>query len=317
MKLKKLLFILIPLVLAISLALYLFLINRPASPKGTTLIIEVSDSTTPSQLTQLLKRRGLIRSPRLLRTLLFLKKPKVGLYQINPSMTSFQITQKINRGQTDAFKVTFPEGFRAAQMALRLERIAQVSTEEFLKAAQNEEGYLFPDTYYFALTITPQEIVKALKENFEAKTQDLNLSQEDVILASIVEREAKTYEERQQIATLYLSRLKLGMKLEADPTIRYGLDSIGVEKGDFKNPDFEFWKPLKISEIRIPYPYNTYLLEGFPPGPISNPGILSLKAVKNPIQNFPYLYFFHDKEGKIEFSKNFSEHQTKLEASRK
>lgn len=313
MKLKKLFFILIPLILLTILAAGFFWFNHPVSRKENNLIIEVKSSESRGQLAATLKKRHLIRSAFILRVFFAFKKPKPGLYQLSSSTASFKIFQKLSRGVSDAFKVTFPEGFTAAQMALRLQKTGGISSQDFLKAAGDQEGYLFPDTYYFAQGVSPEEIIKTLKVNFKEKTADLTLNQNDVILASIVEREAKTYDERVKIATLYLNRLKLGMKLEADPTVRYGLDREKIDAQGLK-PDFEFWRPLARSELKIFHPYNTYLFEGLPKGPISNPSYLSLKAVKNSLPDFPYFYFFHNKGGQIEFSQNFSEHVQKLQA---
>lgn len=125
----------------------------------------------------------------------------------------------------------------------------------------------------------------------------MNLSRQDVIIASIVEREAKFDEDRPKIARVYLNRLELGMKLEADPTVQYAKGS---------------WDAIKLSDYQnVNSSYNTYLHAGLPPGPICNPGLESLQAVLSPDSN-DYLYFFHKTDGHAVYSKTLEEHRSKL-----
>ena len=131
-------------------------------------------------------------------------------------------------------------------------------------------------------------------------------------LASIVEREAKNDDERAKIAAVYQNRANQNMLLQADPTIRYGLDTQTYLKN--KSLDFEFWAPLTRADINnLNSPFNTYKQKGYPPAPICNPGIKSIEAAKNPEPNFDYLFFFHDKNGQIHFSKTYEEHLSNIQ----
>jgi len=131
-----------------------------------------------------------------------------------------------------------------------------------------------------------------MQSNFTERTKDYQPSKDDIILASIVEREAKNDEDRAKIAGVFINRLEKNMYLGADPTIQYA-------KGD--------WELLTSKDLKIDSPYNTYINKGLPPTPICNPGLESIKAVKNPEKNGWY-YFFHLQDGTTIFSKDAAEH---------
>ena len=166
----------------------------------------------------------------------------------------------------------------------------------FTKLAATFEGYLFPDTYEVKIDITSVELIKLMRETFDKKTSKLRITPETVILASIVERESIGDEDRSQIAGVYANRIKLDMKLEADPTIQYA-------RGNWAAITRDHYKSV-IS------PYNTYLFDGWPPGPICSPGLKSLEAAAAPAKH-DYLYFFHAK-GQTYFSKTYAEHAAKV-----
>ena len=138
------------------------------------------------------------------------------------------------------------------------------------------------------------------------------MSNNDLILASIIEREAKKDEERPKIAALYLNRLAQGMKLEADPTVQYGRDLALLKSEALAN--VKLWQPLSSGDTRsIASSYNTYANIGLPPGPICNPGLKSIKAAKNPEAGITALYFFHDAGGVVHFTNSFAEHQAAIQ----
>ena len=219
-----------------------------------------------------------------------------GLYEVSPSMSSSDIAQEIASGKFKTVKITIPEGWRVTQMEDYFTEKNLDKVTDFKAKAEQYEGYLFPDTYVVKKDITTEDLITEMRDNYKKKTADLKITPETIILASIVEREAKTDEERYQIAAVYSNRLKIGMKMEADPTVQYA-------KGDWKAPTVEDYHSV-IS------PYNTYLNEGLPPGPICNPGLASIKAAANPGQN-DYIFFFHAK-GEIFYSKTLEEHRAKV-----
>lgn len=197
-------------------------------------------------------------------------------------------------------------------MAAKLNSELGVSNSEFVKEAK--EGYMFPDTYLFNPQSTPTDIISILRNNFEKK-YEANLqsrikklgltSDEGVILASIVEREARSDEARRMVASILLKRLKIEMGLNADATIQYAL----IPKGTINPPSFGWWKRnLTKEDLKIASPYNTYLYRGLPPGPICNPSLSALEAAASADPKTPYLYYYHDSKGNSYYAKTLEEH---------
>jgi UPF0755 protein len=228
-----------------------------------------------------------------------------GDFTLSPAQSIIDIAQALQKfSPSDALLVILP-GWRMEEIAASLPTSGlSIDPQAFLSAAQTPpavlafasppamEGYFFPDTYTLPRETTVEQLLEVTARNFAANLttdmQDGFLDQgltihEAVILASIVEREAVRKEEAPLIASIYLNRLAIGMKLDADPTIQYAL---GYQ------PDSNTWwkSPLSLDDLKINSPYNTYLNTGLPPAPISNPGIEALRAVAFP-QDSPYYFF--------------------------
>ncbi len=218
-----------------------------------------------------------------------------GVYQIVSSASIATIVGQLTSGKIDKLRVRIIEGWRISDIASAIAKQTQVTAAEFEAAAPvaENEGYLFPDTYTFTPETTAATMVKLMRANFDKRTSSLNLTPTDVSIASIVEREAKKDEDRPKIAAVYLNRLKIGMALEADPTVQYAKGS---------------WAPIRLADYRNTISsYNTYLHTGLPPTPIANPGLKSLQAVKNPAISNNY-YFFTAGDGTTIYSKSVAEH---------
>lgn len=243
------------------------------------------------------------------------KTVRPGLYRIPKDANALDVFYKMRIGETETITLTVPEGYNLKEIAMSVEKTGLASKEEFLRFAQDQmftarlglkvstfEGFLFPDTYKIAVGAGPEDIIKTMVERFHKMFEpELNkrLSKsgmtliQAVTLASIVEKEARKNSERGLIAAVYLNRLKKGMRLEADPTILYGVRSTAG--------------PIRRSEIRRRTPYNTYVIKGLPPGPIANPGLESIKAALYPA-DVDYLYFVAKNDGTHYFSKTLREH---------
>lgn len=228
------------------------------------------------------------------------------LYQkvfVTPTPTPIITTQK---------KVTLIEGWRVEEMAARLNKELGIKNEEFIKAAK--EGYMFPDTYFFKPDANAEEITQILRNNFEkkydeelqAKVKKLGLTTEEgVILASIVEREARSDDARRMVASILLKRFNIGMGLNTDATIQYALGYQSAEKS--------WWKRhLTKTDLRIDSIYNTYIHAGLPPTPIANPSLSSLTAVANANPKTPYLYYYHDSKGISHYGRTLDEHNENI-----
>jgi len=235
------------------------------------------------------------------------KSIKAGHYKLSPAMGLGEIVEKLKNASVDAYSITIPEGYRSLQIAKLLNQSQGIDVLDFVESATGKEGTLFPDTYLFARGYEPSKIVHDMQENFEKRIKDLSVDDEDLIIASIVEREAKNDDERRKISAVYNNRIRENMLLQADPTIRYALDSRKfLENGSV---DFDFWTPITRNDISsLSSDYNTYKQKGLPPAPICNPGLKSIEASVNPEENFDYYYFFHDQDGEIHFSKTYNEH---------
>lgn len=230
----------------------------------------------------------------------------VGIFLATEKITSLRDEKKLTVEQmkrTDV-SITIREGLRREEIAELLEKNTICTAADFLSLTTTKEGSLFPDTYRFFPNTPALEVVKTLTQQFQKKAGALELTEKQLILASIVEREAPNSDsERSLIAGVYTNRLAIGMKLDADPTVQYARDSASMAT----NSKFSFWKPITQENYsNIISPYNTYLQPGLPPGPIANPGQKSLLAARNPAKH-SYLYFLH-KNGKLLLATTFEEH---------
>lgn len=260
----------------------------------------------------------LIKSP-LAFKLLAKQSPKLaeniqfGDFQLSPSQSSEEILKELTEGVVEKW-VTLLEGWRVEEMAEKLSAELKIDNKEFVQKAKPREGYLFPDTYLFDPDSSVEAIVSELRANFDKK-YDSHLQQqikskgltpeEGVTLASIVEREARSFEVRKMVASILLKRLKIEMGLNADATIQYALGYQPEEKS--------WWKRhLSRDDLKIDSKYNTYLHRGLPPTPISSPSLSSLKAVAEADPSTPYLYYYHDLEGNSYYSKTLEEHNEKV-----
>jgi UPF0755 protein len=205
------------------------------------------------------------------------------------------------------YAVTIPEGWRREQIALQLEEQGICTAASFIQASATKEGYLFPDTYRFFKDTPAPEVVQRMTTTFTKRTEGLNPTRDQIILASIVERESGGGNDRELIAGVYANRMAIGMALQADPTIQYALENTGA----LKKKVTDYWQPILRSDYdRNLAPYSTYTVAGLPPTPIANPGLASIKAAINP-EKHAYYYFLHTKDGTILPSKTLAEHERK------
>jgi UPF0755 protein len=318
-----------------ALGLYLLLnqdaLDEPAGPPGTAIDLTVVEGETASIVIQRLSKAGILNQPNVLRFYLRYRGLDrgidAGLYNLRGEMTIREIAEALQISQPIQNTITIPEGWRREQIAQLLSDLNLSFGEiEFLEetttpplyfthsykipASSTLEGFLFPDTYLIESESSAQEFVFTMLTNFETRL-DPEIRQgfanqgmtifEGVTLASIVEREAVIPGERTRIAAVFHNRLKLGMPLEADPTVQFAL---GVQT------DGSWWNPaLTYDDLEIDSPYNTYRYAGLPFGPIANPGLDSLKAVAFPDQT-DELYFrtLCDGSGGHAFAVSFEEH---------
>ncbi|HEX4411598.1 MAG TPA: endolytic transglycosylase MltG [Xanthobacteraceae bacterium] len=230
---------------------------------------------------------------------------KAGEYQFKAHSSMRDVVATMVEGKVVAHQISVPEGLTSQQIVARLTQDDVLTGD--VKAIP-PEGTVLPDTYNFTRGITRQQLVermeqaqaRLLREVWDRRSPDLPLKSPDqlVVLASLVEKETGKAEERTRVAAVFVNRLKQKMKLQSDPTIIYGL--VGG-KGTLG-------RPIMKSEITQPTPYNTYVIEGLPPGPIANPGRASLEAAANPARTRE-LYFVADGTGGHAFAETYEQHQ--------
>lgn len=273
-------------------------------------IVQIPPGTNARQIVKILEDNEIIRKNNyVLRLLLRLSRLedrlKYGEYKLSPGMNLVQILEKIIRGEVVAYQITIPEGYNCEQIAELLEKKEIASKEAFLKLVKEGErsweGYLFPDTYEVPKRYGAERMFKMMLDNFNQKTEDLKqkikpegLSWEEIIiLASLIEKEAKYNEEKNIVSSVFYNRLKINMKLQSCATIQYIL---GQPK-----------ERLNESDLNVDSPYNTYLYYGLPPGPICNPGLDSIKAALEPADT-EWLYFVLGPDGRHIFTKTYQDH---------
>jgi len=301
---------LVIVLIACAVGYFNWLIKTPLDQTGKKVLFEVKEGQSVLEVGKSLADRGLIRSEWAFNLNAKIKNLKImpQVYDFSPSENIINLADRLDQGQTNVVKITIPEGWRSEQIGQKLNENNICQYSDFIKKAKSYEGKLFPDTYYFTSDNTVEEIISEMNQNYQRKIEGLNLSDEDLIIASIVEREAINDEERALIAGIYKNRLKIDMKLEADPTVQYGKETNTTSiMSESEILTFKFWQKITSKDYRtVSSPYNTYLISSLPPGPICNPGIKSITNTIN-YADHDYLYFLQ-KDGQIYPSKTLEEH---------
>ena len=305
------------LMVAIILGFDMFF-TRPAQEDGIDQVITIREGMSLKEVASTLKSKGIITNKDLFilwtRLLGNSRKIKAGEYLLNSGMTPARIIEILTKGIIITYTVTVPEGFSIEQIGNILDENDLADKNSFISLAYEPgviqkygisgpslEGFLYPDTYQFGKSLPPLLIIDVMVKRFREiigpymkRIEELGMTVGEVItLASIVEKEAGNAEEMPLIASVFLNRLKKGMRMESDPTVIYGMNN--------------FTGNLTRKDLLESTPYNTYVIRGLPPGPISNPGLASIKAVLYPAET-NYLYFVSKNDGTHYFSVSIEEH---------
>jgi UPF0755 protein len=292
-----------------------------ASGPRNKVTVVIPDGATGAQVADMLKQKDVIRSAFVFRIILKLRHLsggfQAGQYDITTNMTVQQVLDALNKGPiVEALRVAFPEGLTIDQVAQVVHaKLPTISVQQFKKAAtsgtyslppylpagtKSVEGFLSPNTYDFLKNATAADVITKLLGQFQvearnlpwAKAQTLGLTDfQAVVVASMIEREAKFDVDRPLVAAVIYNRLKKGMALEIDATVQYALGT---------------HRPITDQDKKVQSPYNTYLHQGVPPGPIASPGLASLVAALTPA-NVPYLYYVADSSGHNHYASTYQE----------
>jgi UPF0755 protein len=304
--------IVLAIFLLLSFVVFLIQIISPADfPIKTIYIVE--KNTGLSAISSDLKAKNIIKSEFLFKGFSVLFGGTKGLiagdYALNERETVLTLAWRMSDGDFDLqpIKITIREGLNIYEIAdLLSANLTDFDKAEFLVIAEKEEGYLFPDTYLFLPNISAMEIIKAMKKNFtdqvktiESQMVSFNRPYSDIIkMASIVEKEAMTVDQKKMVAGILWNRLDQNMPLQVDASFKYINGKVT--------------KDLTLADLKIDSAYNSYLYKGLPPTPISNPGLKSILATINP-EKTDYLYFLSDHNFSMYYSKTYNEHLQKKE----
>ena len=296
---------------------------------------EIPAGLSAREVLRVLHEHGVIGHENLTMAYLILSGQRKGLrageYLFDRPVTTREVIEKLAVGAIHLHKFTVPEGLTVNETALKWQEQGFGNAEDFVAAARDSvdlvqefegngssdkslEGYLYPETYFFAMRTTPRRAIEAMVGRFRAVLKQLENSvpmeswplnaRDTVVLASLVEAEAAVDDERPLIASVFLNRLKSRILLQCDPTVIYALEKTNRYGGR-----------LTTADLKFDSPYNTYRYPGLPPGPIANPGRRSLEAVTKPAAS-RYLYFVRTTDGRHTFSETLAAHNRAVAAYR-
>lgn len=311
---------------AILSAFLLFDTNPRGSWEGKLVLIPKGSSLP--EVARILREGGILPHPLAFRALVLLtfsgRRLHYGEYAFPTPPSAYDAWRRLVRGDVIKYEVTVHPGANLYDVAELLEEKKLATAKEFLATAaspailrrleipgESAEGYLFPDSYVFVKPVTTEEILEFMVRQFrrkvppdaEKRAREAGFSLHQVVtIASIIEKETGIEEEKPIVSAVIRKRLALGMPLQMDPTVIYG-----VKRFDGR---------VTGKDLRTAGPYNTYLNRGLPPGPIANPGLTAIAAALNP-SNSEYLYFVSRNDGSHTFSRTLSEHNRAVEQFRR
>jgi len=313
--------------LATLLSAFLLFDSHPIGNWEGKLVLVPKGSPLP-EVVGILREGGVLPHPHAFRALVLLtfsgRRLRYGEYAFPTPPSAFEVWQRLIRGDVIKYEVMVPPGANLYDVAELIEEKRLAKAEAFLETAaspsvlrrleipgESAEGYLFPDSYIFVKPITPEEILEFMVRQFrrkapadaEKRAKEAGLSLHQVVtIASIIEKETGVEEEKPIVSAVIRRRLALGMPLQMDPTVIYGVK--------------RFDGTVTRKDLRTPGPYNTYMNRGLPPGPIANPGFAALDAALNP-SKVEYLFFVSKNDGSHAFSRTLPEHNQAVEQFRR
>jgi len=308
-----------------AIAYFFYDTNRPFGKEGETVLIDIPRGYSFVKIAKLLHTQGVVRDELSFYLLSMSKgvvhRIKAGEYEFGQPMSPRDILDKLVKGEIKYYRVVIPEDLNVMVIAERLNQFGLIHKKKFMDLSENKaflaslgitgdsiEGYLFPETYLFNRSMGDRQIMVRMVDEFRRhatperieRANELGMTAHQwVTMASLIGKETGYSREKGMISSVFHNRIKKGMRLQSDPTAVYHMK--------------DFTGPILRSHLALDSPYNTYRINGLPPGPISNPGIDSLMAAIYPASG-EFLYFVSKKDGTHFFSFHYSSH---LQAIRK
>lgn len=305
----------------LSLTAALILVACAADDAGPEVLVRIQEGATFRQVVDTLVARDVVRRPLMFRAYARLKgldrSVRAGTYSLSQGGAFGELMRDLTEGRVETYPHTIPEGLTLPNVAARLTEATGQDSAQILRVLEGDslhlewgvpgpglEGYLFPDTYRFAEGVTVEDVVSAMVARYRsywtperrARLEQSGMSErEAVTLASIIQAEARQVSEMPTISSVYHNRLRIGMLLQADPTVLYALGG--------PRPRLLFAAIDSVADS----PYNTYTQPGLPPGPICAPGAEALDAALEPIES-DFLYFVARPDGSHIFTRSLAEH---------
>ena len=314
----------------ILILLIVFGVNILIPVKSDQIALRVKPGITATTIASQLREKGIIRSAGMFTVLAKLRNTDrnliAGTYTLGGRHNLLQTLKMLEEGHTSAVRITFPEGLSLQATLERIDKsgLASYAALDSLASdpavvyeltgikAPTLEGFLYPETYAFDISLSPLEILRTMVVQFGSRLQKAGIDirhlpdfYPKLILASIVERESGPVDERKLVAGVLYNRLQKQMPLESCATVDYILEKQGVHR-----------RVLTLQDTEIPSPYNTYIDDKLPPGPICNPSLSSIEAALHPAQT-DYLFFVADRNGRNVFSITGEKHFRKIEKYRR
>jgi UPF0755 protein len=286
--------------------LILWTLFNARSTTGVT--FQVTEKSTLVGTLSRLEEQGIVRSPLLTRALVALfgnsNLIKQGEYTSSVPLSDFALARMLASGKTSAnyIKVTIPEGLTVLEIASILHsKIPNFNTPQFIAKALPHEGFLFPDTYYFLPVAKADTVISVMRSTLTKKLEPYDAEivrsgrtlKEIIIMASLLEEEARTTESRKMISGILWKRLDIGMPLQVDAVFPYIIGKNTYE--------------VSLTDLAFDSPYNTYKYKGLPRGPITNPSLDSILAALRPTSS-NYLYYLSNLSGKMYYAVTFDQH---------
>lgn len=294
---------------------FLYINNKPVSTDNNSKIFVIKSGVGIKQIAQDLEDKKIIKNKYVFLfysyKLSLNKKIQAGNFKLSSNLTTKEIVLKLSKGGVTDYWLKIIDGTRVEELVTSFPDNISFTGKDFVAKTKSLQGYIYPDSYLVPQYFTIEQVLDTIQSNFnqkftKAKVGATNTKLTDkqiIVLASIIEREARTLKVKQGVSGVLMNRLSINMPFQSDVTIQYIRDS--------KTKPVKYWQDINSSDISIVSPYNTYKNPGLPPGPICNPGYDSLYAAFHPTES-DYLYYLTGNDGVMYYAKTFDQHKSNI-----